>query len=305
MRKRGLLAAGAVVALAFSVSAQEEGGIRVESRPPRSVGYFVGDRIDYAGTVRVPAGYVLDEASKPRPRDLDYWLELASVSIEPVTERDATRYELSLRYQTFYVPLEPKELRIPPLTLGFVRAADGGRLEAALPGFTFVSSPLRPILERSSPEVMRPDAPLVVVDTRPKQWRTGSAFGASLALLVMLARYRGWLPTGQRRRRPLADAARRVARLGPEKSPQAYREALLSLHRGLDATFGSRLLADDLGLLLLRHPRLQEARGDLDRFFRASRMLHFSEDEAAAAAQFPPPDLHRLAKRLASIERAP
>jgi mxaA protein len=174
-----------------------------------------------------------------------------------------------------------------------------------LPGFTFVTSPLRPILERSSPAAMRPDAPLLVLDTRPAQWRTGAAFAVSLALLGVLAAYRGWLPTGRRRPRPLAQAARSLARSDPHASPQAYQAGLVTLHRALDARFARRLLADDLDLFLALHPRFAEASSDLRRFFAASRTLHFGDDVAEAMRQLPAGDLTRLARRLASIERAP
>jgi mxaA protein len=288
-----------------AAAAQGEEGVTVDSRPPRSVGYFVGDRLDYAGTIQVPRGYAVDEASRPRPRDLDYWLEMDRVSIEPSGQGQGTAFTVQLRYQTFYVPLEPHELRIPPVTIGFIRKADGARLEATLPGFTFVSAPLRPILERGSPATMRPDAPLLVLDTRPAQWRTGAAFVVSLALLGVLAAYRGWLPTGARRPRPLAEAARSLARSDPHASPQAYRAGLLALHRALDACFARRLLADDLDLFLALQPRFAEASSDLRRFFAASRSLHFGDDVAEAMRQLPADDLARLARRLASIERAP
>ncbi|BDA85156.1 hypothetical protein Sa4125_26980 [Aureimonas sp. SA4125] len=285
--------------------AQETGEATVESRLPRTVGYFVGDRLDYAGTITVPDGFDIDLASRPRPRDLDYWLELQRVSIEPARKGSGRRFEVMLGYQTFYVPLEPRELRIPPVTIGFRRQEDGARIEATLPGFSFISSPLRPILERSSPQAMRPDAALVVGDTRPAQWRTGIAVGASLALFGMLAAYRGWLPTGRRRPRPLGLAARHIAGLRPQTSRDAYRAALLELHRGLDAAAGRRLLADDLANLLREHPRFAEAAADLGRFFAASRLLYFSDDPAGAAAALPARDIVLLAGLLAAIERAP
>ena len=51
-------------------------------------------------------------------------------------------------------------------------------------------------------------------------------------------------------RETLSDPLRALRRQAGAEPDQAYRAALLALHRGLDETDGRRVLADDLGLSL-------------------------------------------------------
>lgn len=83
-----------------------------------------------------------------------------------------------------------------------------------------------------------------------------------------------------------------------------YGARLLALHRGLDAAFGRRVVADDLGECLAARPRFAAARDDLETFFSASRGFFFDGDAEKAEARLPPEALVLVARRLAAIERA-
>lgn len=272
----------------------------VETRLPRAFGYFVGDTLDYRAIIVPPPDYGLDGASLPQVGALDYWLDLVSMN---VAETDGV-VTVDLRYQTFYVPLEPSERALPPQRLRFVaHEGDGAPVEATLPSFIFVMSPLRPIMQRSRPEAMQPDILSSAIDTRPRQWQVAGAWALVAVALLALLRYRGITPFSNRRPRPLHLAAHRLRAL--PRSPQAYGQSLAVLHRALDATHGRRLFADDLPAFAAHAPRYDEARADLERFFEASRLFHFSERPDEAARLMPPEELLPLARRLSALERAP
>ncbi|MFD1355738.1 nonribosomal peptide synthetase MxaA, partial [Methylorubrum suomiense] len=82
------------------------------------------------------------------------------------------------------------------------------------------------------------------------------------------------------------------------------REALLVLHRAVDATAGRRVLADDLPLFLDRHPAFRGQADDLARFFAASRRAFFGRETEAAARTLPLPEIETLLARLAAAERS-
>ncbi|MDO9425759.1 MAG: nonribosomal peptide synthetase MxaA, partial [Methylobacterium sp.] len=84
----------------------------------------------------------------------------------------------------------------------------------------------------------------------------------------------------------------------------AYGDALRALHRGLDATDGRRVLADDLPGFLARHPAYRPDAAGLADLLSASRLAFFGPGPAAARAALPWPHLEALARRLAAAERA-
>lgn len=299
-RPLALIVASLIVAVSHGRAPGQDTVPSVETRLPRAFGYFVGDVLDYRATIGPPAGYRLDGASLPQAGAIDYWLDLVAVK---VMEGDGA-VTVDLSYQAFYVPLEPSERVVPPQRLRFL-SEEGGRapVEAVLPSFSFVMSPLRPIMHRSRPEAMQPDMLSSAIDIRPSQWRVAGALALFALSLLALLRYRRFGPFANRPPRPFRLAARQLSALS--RRPQAYGQSLAVLHRALDAAHGRRLLADDLEAFTAREPRYRAGRADLDRFFAASRLFHFSERPEAAARMLPPEDLLPLARRLSALERAP
>ncbi|MEH6719591.1 MAG: hypothetical protein V7704_11985 [Aurantimonas endophytica] len=285
----------------LSASAQE---LLIDADPPRRVGWFVGDRLDWSGHVTIPEGLELDSASLPEPGPLDSFTEISSITVSREAESDATRYDFHVVYQSFYVPLEPREITIPPLNIGFRATAenDPTRRDIAFPAWPVVLSPLRPILERSSMEAMRPDKLLTVIDTTRRQGVVAASWAAFAILVAAFGWHRGWGPARYRRSRPLARAWRDISR-AQLAEVQGYEAALLRLHRGLDEAFGHRILADDLDRHLLGRPAFGDVSGDLHRFFAASRAHFFAGRTGAAASILPGNLLRELARRLSAIER--
>ena len=232
-----------------------------------------GDVLPVTATLQVDAELELDPASLPRPGPVTYWLDLRSVTLEEDTVADGQRtIVLGLRYQTFYAPLEPKEMKVPAVALELI--GGGGRVSLDIPDWSFVTSPIREIMAPSTPAAMAPDSRIGVIDTYPAQMRAIAGLVVGLLALVALAWHRGIGPFA-RRSRPFALAAGQVRRLMRKDPAAGYRAALLSLHRAFDAAFGRRLLAGDVDAFVAGRPSFGGLATELAAFFAASRALFF------------------------------
>ncbi|ODN71803.1 hypothetical protein [Methylobrevis pamukkalensis] len=292
------LASGLLAALPVSAA---EPTVRLEG--PRAYGWWIGDLLPLVATVEVDAGLSLDPASLPRVRAVDYWLDLRRLDVtEEAAPEGRRRYRLALDYQTFYAPLEPKAMTIPPVVLRF--SGEAGVAEVRVPGFTFVTAPIREIMAPTVPEAMQPLRPLGVIDTRPSQ--VVAAAGASLALLALagLAWHHSLGPF-RRRPRPFARALREVRRsLARGSDAAALRAAHLALHRAFDSASARTLLAGDLDRFLATHPAYVAAEDGIRDFYAASRRLFFGRGLPDGGGRDPAgTDLVDLARHLAAIER--
>ena len=277
---------------------------RVVLDRPHAHGWWIGDLLPVTATVRVDAAMALDPASLPKPGAVTYWLDLHSVTVarDEVAAGERT-IVLDLVYQTFYAPLEPKRMQAPAVPLEFVGPA--GRTAVDLPSWSFVTSPIREIMEPTTVESMQPDSRLAVIDTHPAQVRAVAGLLIGLLASVALAWHHALGPFA-RRSRPFGAAASQVRRLlrGGD-AVDGYRASLLALHRAFDAAFGRRLLAGDVEAFVARWPRYQQVADELDAFFVASRALFFGSGAEDASRQLPPQRLRQLADRLAAVERGP
>ncbi|MCB4771476.1 nonribosomal peptide synthetase MxaA [Ancylobacter sp. Lp-2] len=315
--RRLVLCLAGLLPTAISLLAAPSAGAQlrsVELYAPRPFGHVIGDTLALSADIVLDAPFRLDPASLPRPRSLDYWLELTDSSLtDRGIEGGAQRYTLDLTYQTFYAPLEPKRLDIPavPLTV-----TDGTRqLAITVPPWSFLMSPLREIVATGEGTTMalRPDVAPRPVATSGTQRGLLAALGGVAAGLGLLAWQMGWGPFGRRRDRPFARAAREVraalassaksaaSSTSPASAP-GQRAALLALHRAFDATAGKGVFAEDLPDFFRAHPAFAAVETEVGRLFDASRRLFFGND-AVAATELPPADLITLAGRLKAAER--
>lgn len=263
---------------------------RIQAENPPVHVWLLGDELVQRVRILLPEGARLDRASLPRPREVLYWLELKSVE----TREIPGGVEVELRWLNFYAALQTDQRRVPPSPIRILDA-QGAAEAASLPGFDFVATPLRPLLERSSAAEMRPDPAYRLIDRRPNQIGAAAALAAVLALAAALAWTQGWPPFHKRRDLPLTKAARRMARL-PDAATADLRRAL---HRGLDGTFGRSLIGADLEAFLAEAPRFRPLGPRLAAFFADSDAAFF----AAAAPQEDPAVLRALARDLAALER--
>jgi len=274
---------------------------------PRAFGYFLGDKLRREVDVRLAPGEDLDLASLPRPGPLNYWLELSSVDLKKEAQGDDTLYRLTLVYQTFYTPLDPRKLTIPGFTLKLAGAADGAELRVR--EFDFITSPIRRLFASASQssgsavELQPDDAPPRLVTGRE---RTVLLIASLVALgsLIALAWHNAWWPFHRRSARPFTDAARflraNAARLD---NATGYRIALLKLHRAFDVAAGRRVLADDVAAFLAAHPEFAAYTPEVERLFLSSRKAFFANDVEQARAAMPLPALADLSARLGAAER--
>lgn len=275
---------------------------------PRPFGHVIGDTLELTVEIALDAPFQLDPASLPRPRALNYWLELNDVRlVDAGVEGGAQRYTLSLTYQTFYAPLEPRRLEIPAMPL---TAVDGDRrIELRVPPWSFLMSPLREVVSTGPGSAMtpRPDLAPRPIPTGDARLGLAAALGGVLLALVALAWQLGWPPFVHRARRPFAQAARAVRASLPAAngvpSPSAYRSALLALHRAFDSTAGRGVFAEDLPGFFAAHPAFATVEAEVQRLFAASRRVFFGEDITEAARELPPPEILSLARRLRAVER--
>lgn len=298
-----------LVLLGLATAAQAQ--VRsVEVRTPRPFGYFLGDLVRAQVEIVVEPGFVLQTPSLPQSGALAYWLDLRDVTVSRSETGDGRRVRLDLTYQNFYAALDARALEIPGFTVTFVNESDHGATtaKAEVPAWSFNISPLRevqPPAQDDPRNYMRPDGQVGAGDPRPLLM--GAAGSAALALLAFagLARDRTWWPFRARASRPFGIATRRVRTLARRDDAEtAYGEALTALHRAIDTAAGRRILADDLGAFLARHPAYLREATALGQFFEASRQSFFGPGPAAGRETMPLREVARLARRLAEAERA-
>lgn len=293
-----LIALGWLVAPAFAQMQV------VDLYAPRAFGYVIGDVIEHEVRIALTPPFTLEPASLPRPRPLNYWLNLQRVRLDDHGISDGShRYTLHLAYQTFYAPLEPKRLIVPALTL--TASNERQRAAIAVPEWAFITSPLREVLATGPEQAMRlqPDIEPRTIST----WRMALMLAVSgivaLLALAALAWQLGWWPFRARRCRPFAQAARSVGKLASSSTNGAYRAALVTLHRAFDTTAGRGVFTEDLPTFLAAHPAFRSGEAEVQRLFAASRQIFFGNDVEGAVSTLPPEQLVAIARHLRSIER--
>ncbi|PXW53309.1 nonribosomal peptide synthetase MxaA [Methylobacterium sp. B4] len=283
----------------------------VELRTPRAFGYFQGDLVQVQAEIRTDPGFSLQRPSLPKPGPVTYWLDLRDVTTEESRGADGSHViRLRLTYQDFYVALDARALEVPGFPVTVESAGTNGSTTAVaqVPAWKIGVSPLREVQpeRRDDPaDYLRPDGRAPRLDPQPALASAAASLVLAAAAGLLLARDRAWGMFGRRRGRPFALALKAFRRLKRHQQGDAlYREALLALHRGLDATDGRRVLADDLPDFLGRHPAFRAQARALQDFFAASRLAFFGRDGAGAAARLPLPEAESLLRRLGALERS-
>lgn len=301
MTARLIVLAACAFAAALSAKAAT-----VSISEPRAFGYFLGDTLRRDVLVRTKAGEKLDLSSLPRPGPLNYWLELSSADLVEGRDGDDKLYRLSLLYQTFYAPLDPRRLTIP----GFKLKVDGsGGTELAVPPFNFIASPIRQLFSEKG------DTPAEATKLQPDHVGHRLATGAertallvasllALSALALLARHYAWWPFRQRPGRPFTHAARFLRdNASTLHNGAGYRTALLRLHRAFDVAAGRRVLSEDVDDFLSRHPQFAPMSAEVERLFQSSREAFFANDIERARQGMPLEAVTELGERLGAAER--
>ncbi|MGX2040814.1 nonribosomal peptide synthetase MxaA [Methylocaldum sp. MU1018] len=267
---------------------------------PRPFGYAIGDIVRQTLVVAIDREASLDRNSLPRSR-INRWLELREAQVRE-SERDGLRhYSIELDYQTFYAPLEVKNLAIPAFKLAFTRA--DGVFELEVPAWSFTMAPIRElsILREEGLEPMRPDAPPALPD------RSGPRRGLAVAAAVgggagsYLAYLYGYLPW-QRRGRHFRSACRTVRALSRAPGAPDYSAVYAAIHRAFNGVYGQPLFSQRLDAFFTERPAYAPLREEITAFFENSYELFFTERPKEAG--FSISRLLRLCRDCYDIERS-
>lgn len=269
----------ALIFLLAGPAAAQEPAMRVEN--PHGYGWWLGDVLVQRIHLDLPQGVGIEPATLPRPRAVDYWLDLRDLQLEE-TDSGIT---LTLEWQNFYSALEPQAREVPGASL---RLTDGRQV--ALPGFRFVTSPIRPLMAPSIESELLPDPPYHLVPTRPNRIALSLSLLALLISATVLAWHQAWGPFRQRPDRPFTRAARQIAR-----HPEQGRKLL---HRAFDTSFGRVLIGAELPEFLNKRPEFAPLSDRLESFFRESDGAYFGNHTPG-----PSVEIDQLTRDLALIER--
>ncbi|MCX7099739.1 MAG: nonribosomal peptide synthetase MxaA [Methylococcales bacterium] len=260
---------------------------------PRPFGYVNGDEISQRILFETRPGISLERASLPGKGPLNRWLNLNDIR---VSQADDQHYQIDLRYQIFYAPLEVKALTLPSFELQLNQGEQ--RLSQTVPAWTFTLSPLRELVVRQTEqgEYMRPDSLPPLLNTRPALYGLLASVLIALALAVALAWQYGYLAFNGRRRL-FKKALRTVS--GISKSDMAT--GLQALHHCLNTLNGQPLFVHQLADFYQRHPHYQSLHAQWLWFFNYSNRFYFSPGMTVVSGDIQ--QLKTLCQLARSIER--
>lgn len=261
-------------------------GTHVQLAAPRPFGYRIGDTLQVAGVIGVPAGFEL-EGNPVTDGGLPEWLEMRDQFWEVRDQGNGRAYRFRLVFQLFYAPDSVTRLTVPERRVTFREAESGERLEAVLPELAFTISPIT----RGTGPIA---ADYVVPAPSPRPLRLA---GGALAVLLTL------LGLGVALRRPRQPDRFRAAHRRIERARDCA-EGTLVLHRALEEEVGGAVFRADLDRLAQRWPAAETVRDDLRRFFELSETLFYEDDRRQM-----PEDcldwLRELSRQLMALEHRP
>jgi len=277
--------------------------LMVSTQEPRAFGWQLGDVVSRTVTVDAPEGLQLDEASVPQPGARGKALELREVARRSSPSAGGQHHELTLTYQVFLSPQEPRVLEMPGFSLHF--KGKPRDQDAKVEAWPVSVSPLAPVevAHRRGLGELQPDAPPPRIDTHAERMRLAVYGVLALALLAYLAHVYIGLPWWVRRHRPFTLAWRQLRGL-PSATAQAptqaqWRVALQQMHGALNATLGEVVFEQDIDRFLRARPQFAPLRGELASFFRQSRLEFFGDGHAPADGR----GLLDLCRRCRDVER--
>ena len=234
---------------------------------PRPFGYVNGDEIPQRIVLETRSGISLQAGSLPAKGQINRWLNLNQVTVKQTGQR----YEIDLRYQVFYAPLEVKSLTLPGFTLLLSQGEKS--VGKNVPAWSFTLSPLRELVARQTEqgEYMRPDSP------PPLLANTQALYGlaTSLTVAALIAAYLGYLYgcfPNRLRRTLFKQALRKLA--GLSKADMA--QALSIVHHTLNSLNGQPLFSNRLSEFYRRNPQYRQISAQLSWFFNYSNRYFFS-----------------------------
>ena len=259
---------------------------------PRPFGYVIGDEIPQRIVIETRSGIILQTGSLPAKGQINRWLNLNQVTVK----QSGRRYEIDLRYQVFYAPLEVKSLTLPGFTMQLSQGEKS--IGKNIPAWSFTLSPLRELVVRQTEqgEYMRPDSPPLLLAN------TQALYGllASLTVALLIAAYLSFLygcSPNRLRRTLFKQALRKLAGL----SKADMEQVLTIVHHTLNSLNGQTLFYNRLSQFYLRNPQYLQVSSQLDWFFNYSNRYFFSVGMIAVAQDLQ--QIKDLCERCRKIER--
>jgi mxaA protein len=259
---------------------------------PRPFGYVIGDEIPQRIVIETRSGITLQTGSLPAKGQINRWLNLNQVTVK----QSGRRYEIDLRYQVFYAPLEVKSLTLPGFTMQLSQGEKS--IGKNIPAWSFTLSPLRELVVRQTEqgEYMRPDSPPLLLAN------TQALYGllASLTVALLIAAYLSFLYgcfPNRLRRTLFKQALRKLAGL----SKADMEQVLTIVHHTLNSLNGQPLFYNRLSQFYLRNPQYLQVSSQLDWFFNYSNRYFFSVGMIAVAQDLQ--QIKDLCERCRKIER--
>lgn len=242
---------------------------------PRPFGYVIGDEIKQRIIIDARKGLALQYSSLPGKGEINRWLNLNKINIIKSTTREGIRYQIDLRYQLFYAPLQVKMLEIPGFSLQFRQF--GYNIEQKVPLWYFTAAPLRELAIRKDDgkQYMRPDTPAPLLDNTAQLHRLIVSLLIAFMLMIYLAWLYGlftFLPKYQLFKRP----SRRLAKAADDVS-----DMLNIMHKALNQLNGKPLFQHRLTDFYQRFPNYQQLHSELIWFFNCSNRHFFSSVKRA------------------------
>ena len=271
----------------------------------RSYGLVVGDIIEHQYLIAIDTAYSLSPSSLPVEGESTYWLDLNSVDMTSDQRGTKKLYHLTLRYQTFYAPLDVRKLLIPEQQLVFTDNSNQ-RFEISLPEWYFTMSPIKEVVssgvgnDDGSDGFMKPDiAPRTHSLSR---YQSPIIIYASLSVIALLiwAALAGLLP--KLSTSPFHKAKRQIKRIKRQKNitSEQVQQGMQAMHDALNARAKQTLFASQIDDFIHRHPQFNKSRGQIEDFFQQSRSVFFFDKEAKPTILM---DCIRLCDRLAAADK--
>jgi mxaA protein len=271
----------------------------------RNYGLMVGDIIEHHYLIAVDEGYSLSPSSLPVEGELTYWLDLNSVSMTSEQQGKKTIYNLILRYQTFYAPLDVRTLLIPEQQLVFTDSANQ-RVEITLTDWHFIMSPIKEITASGVGNNDGSDG-FMKADIAPRthslsRYQSPIIIYASLSIVCLLiwAALAGLLPKFDTS--PFHTARRQIKRINRHKNitVDQIQQGLQAMHDAFNSRASYTVFASQIDDFIQQHPQFNESRTQIEDFFQQSRCVFFFDED-------PKPNLLndciRLCDRLAAADK--
>lgn len=270
------------------------GIVHLELEAPRPYGYVIGDLIEMTVAVEVAPGVTLDASALPETGPVNRWLNLRRIDVAS----EGRNYRLHLQYQTFYAPLEVKNLSVPGFDLRF--GGPAGEVRAGVPAWPFTMAPIRElsVLRTEGLAPMRPDA----WPQAPGAGVYRTVFAAAIATATLaiagLGYLRGWRGLGSRGRHFAAALKALRGHDEGEIDAERLQQAYAAVHEAFNRTLGETLFLQRLDEFMLARPHYQALQSEIEAFFNSSYRLFFGGSQGELLSVSRLRDLCRACLRL-------